>query len=67
MYVTVTTKSLCLGLPEGLSYLRYAEWCKYFCVFLWKIKLGPCLFSWGVGHNANIREDNKLFENVVGF
>jgi hypothetical protein len=22
---------------------------------------------WGIGQNANIREDNKLFENVVGF
>lgn len=66
MYVIVKTKSLCLDLPEGLSYLRYAEWCKYLCV-LRKIKLGPCLFNWGVGQNANTREDNKLFENVVGF
>jgi len=32
-YVIVATKSLCLGLSERLSYLRYAEWCKYLCVF----------------------------------
>jgi len=34
------------------------------CMFLRKIKLGPCLFTWGVGQNASTREDNKLFENV---